>query len=429
MEARRSRTAIEQTPTRGTTTRVGAGHVARLLLRLAAATVLAVSLGLVITLTPTGKVRPVFASACTDLNGDGFDAGGNPYQHGDPVSPTNEDAFLDDSFIGGTSIQPNSPPYYINVADVYSTPVVSLADLLAVIGANGPVGCSQPQPTGLCNLGDPLGALPTAWQYTPSFTCTNRYLITGTSTATSWTPFVEWPDGPYTEYVATGVAGPTGLGLTGKDFASDFASRTNALGVTGLLATSAPAANNIDGILTISLTNSATTPPVSPYPRGGFVAGVDSCTLTFHNPSCTFNPTIQLAPPDETDGDGCPDGRELAPSHITGGQRNPNSFWDFFDVPTPPLLPSNTTGTRNHAISIGDAIAILTYIGTNNLNPNTPNANGATYGSDWNSNGIQDGQEYDRTPGAQAWAPGMPNGAVTIGDALIEVNGIGDNCN
>ncbi len=147
------------------------------------------------------------------------------------------------------------------------------------------------------------------------------------------------------------------------------------------------------------------------------------------NTSEFSNCALVPAPAVDTDGDGCPDARELGADHKTGGQRNPNDFWDFFDVPTPPLVPSNTTGTRNHAISIGDAIGILAYIGTNNANPNQANSQGATYGSDWNNNGIADGQEYDRTPGAQAWAPGPPNGAVTIGDALIAVNGIGDNCN
>ncbi len=165
---------------------------------------------------------------------------------------------------------------------------------------------------------------------------------------------------------------------------------------------------------------------------GGFTsvfAGLQTyVTATATDPSGNTSEFSQCATAD-SDGDGCPDARELGADHKTGGQRDPNDFWDFFDVPTPPLVPSNTTGTRNHAISIGDAIGILAYIGTNNANPNQANSQGATYGSDWNNNGIADGQEYDRTPGAQAWAPGPPNGAVTIGDALIAVNGIGDNCN
>ena len=35
----------------------------------------------------------------------------------------------------------------------------------------------------------------------------------------------------------------------------------------------------------------------------------------------------------DTDGDGCTDQQELRPNPSLGGQRDPNSFWDFFDVP------------------------------------------------------------------------------------------------
>ncbi len=132
------------------------------------------------------------------------------------------------------------------------------------------------------------------------------------------------------------------------------------------------------------------------------------------------------------DGDQCLDTKELGPSHATGGQRDPNNPWDFFDVPTPVLLPGHTTGTRSHAVTIADAIAILSYIGTTAANPNTANANGAMYGSDLDADGHQDGQEYDRGTApnpAMPWAPGPPNGAVQISDAILALNSVGDNCN
>jgi titin len=170
--------------------------------------------------------------------------------------------------------------------------------------------------------------------------------------------------------------------------------------------------------------------------NGGFAKGLPGSaayvTATATDSAGDTSEFSQCAAPvsaNDTDGDGCPDVRELGASHTTGGQRNPNDFWDFFDVPTPPLLPSNPSGVRNHAISIADAIAVLAFIGTSSGNPNTPNSRDATYGSDLNSNGMQDGQEYDRTAGAQAWAPGPPNGAVSIADALLAENSIGDNCN
>ena len=136
----------------------------------------------------------------------------------------------------------------------------------------------------------------------------------------------------------------------------------------------------------------------------------------------------RIAFPD-SDGDGCIDAREAGADHRTGGQRDAASQWDFFDVPAPALLPSSTSGARNRAITIGDTIAVLAYVGTSAANPNAANANGATYGSDLNGNGVQDGQEYDRTTGASPWAPAGPNGAVSISDVVLTLNSVGDNCN
>src|SRR5207249_528551 len=100
----------------------------------------------------------------------------------------------------------------------------------------------------------------------------------------------------------------------------------------------------------------------------------------------TSTPTIDLTL--DSDGDGCPDARELAPDWHTGGQRDPMDQWDFYDVPVPVLLPGQTTGSRSRFVSIGDAIAVLAYVGTTASNPDAANSNGATYGSDLNANGV-----------------------------------------
>ena len=97
-------------------------------------------------------------------------------------------------------------------------------------------------------------------------------------------------------------------------------------------------------------------------------------------------------------------------------------------MPVPALTASNGTGVRNRAITIQDVIAVMAYVGTSAADPNTLNSNGARYGSDLNANGIPDGQEYDRTAGAQPWAPGPPNGSVTMADVMLEQNSVGDNC-
>ena len=58
------------------------------------------------------------------------------------------------------------------------------------------------------------------------------------------------------------------------------------------------------------------------------------------------------------------------------------------------------------------------------------NGNGAIYGSDFNANGITDGQEYDRTipNSAKPYRSGPPSGAVQIGDAIVALNQVGANC-
>ena len=83
-------------------------------------------------------------------------------------------------------------------------------------------------------------------------------------------------------------------------------------------------------------------------------------------------------------------------------------------------------------VSIADVIAIVSYVGTSAGAPTTANANGAKYGTDLNANGKLDGSEYDRSPSTtsgQPWRSEQPNGAVSIQDALVDLNQIGDNCN
>ncbi len=135
---------------------------------------------------------------------------------------------------------------------------------------------------------------------------------------------------------------------------------------------------------------------------------------------------------DDADGDGCKDTKEIVPTDWhPGGQRDPTNPWDFFDVPLPALSSAAPGGARNKIITLADVLAVLAYVGTSATNPNTPNANGVTYGSDWNANGIPDGREYDRTPSSDAarpWRSGPPNGVVTNADTLTALAQSGTNC-
>ncbi len=131
----------------------------------------------------------------------------------------------------------------------------------------------------------------------------------------------------------------------------------------------------------------------------------------------------------DSDADACLDVRELGPDPLKGGQRDPLSQWDFFDVPVPPITLANAAGVRTHTVTLADAIAILLYVGTST--GTGPNANNVSYNSDLNSNGILDGREYDRTGSSDAskpWRSGPPSGAVTISDAIVALSQVGANC-
>ena len=95
--------------------------------------------------------------------------------------------------------------------------------------------------------------------------------------------------------------------------------------------------------------------------------------------------------------------------------------WDFAALPLP-ALPA--AGTRDGAITIGDVIALLQWIGTTPGGP--ANATGRQYDADSNGNGVADGEEYDRRPANGL--SGAPNGAVTIGDALVVLAQVGAHC-
>ena len=131
----------------------------------------------------------------------------------------------------------------------------------------------------------------------------------------------------------------------------------------------------------------------------------------------------------DSDGDGCSDSRERGPDVLLGGRRGALNPWDFFDVPTPALNTSNSTATRNRAISIADLIAILYYVGTSDRGG--MNANRVAYNTDLNNNGVPDGREYDRTGStdlSKPWSSGPPNGAVSLADVIIVLAQVGTNC-
>jgi len=117
----------------------------------------------------------------------------------------------------------------------------------------------------------------------------------------------------------------------------------------------------------------------------------------------------------DPDGDGCSISQEQAANPQLGGQRNPKSFWDFFDVPTPPAF------TRDRSVTIGDIAAVIAHFGSTGdmgIDPlSTPAAQPAYHSA------------YDRTlVGPNVWNTGPPNGSTTIEDIARVIAQFGHSC-
>lgn len=133
----------------------------------------------------------------------------------------------------------------------------------------------------------------------------------------------------------------------------------------------------------------------------------------------------------DDDNDGAPDANELGANVLRCGDRNPLNPWDVWDVPLPVITPLLTNGIRNRTGEIADVLAIVFYIGTRANLPDLTTSNGVRYGSDYDGDGMVDGRNYDRGPAdpLKPYRSGAPDGVVTISDALVMLNQIGQNCN
>jgi hypothetical protein len=140
------------------------------------------------------------------------------------------------------------------------------------------------------------------------------------------------------------------------------------------------------------------------------------------------------ANPDSDLGDGCRDGREartLTYAPGQGGDRNPLSRWDFYDVPSPagPATGADgklilaPTAARTGAVTLQDVGVVLAYAGRASNNP--------AYSADNNGDGIADGEQLDRSPSADAlkpWRSGPPSGAISLQDVGVALSQVGHNC-
>ncbi|MEX0785493.1 MAG: flexitail domain-containing putative surface protein [Dehalococcoidia bacterium] len=168
----------------------------------------------------------------------------------------------------------------------------------------------------------------------------------------------------------------------------------------------------------------------------GIAAHPDHASISFANPAERKLGRLRLlgeaGPPDEplaadrdSDGDGCSDVQELGPDPQLGGGRDPDSFWDFFDVP-------NMSNVRDGAVSLApDAYSVILKLGAKDNNGaaiinrysdpmSPPPADRSAYHP-----------AFDRSPpppGGDPWDSGPPDGAITLYDLLLVVFQYGHRC-
>ncbi len=118
----------------------------------------------------------------------------------------------------------------------------------------------------------------------------------------------------------------------------------------------------------------------------------------------------------DTDLDGCMDGNELGPSQMTGGMRDPQNFWDFFDTP-------GANNLRDGAVSAPDFFRVLGRFGAS---------------GDWSINPLSSAPPapqyhpaYDRgyvPQGGDPWDVTLANGSIAAQDFFAVLAQFGHSC-
>jgi hypothetical protein len=140
--------------------------------------------------------------------------------------------------------------------------------------------------------------------------------------------------------------------------------------------------------------------------------------------------TITCLP--DTDGDRCADRQEL-----TKGL-NPIDPSDFYNVPASANPDPIPNGAKDTAVTMGDVLAVLRYVGAHEGDGGSPNPNGVAYDTvkgscpePFTGDPQNEGLCYDRSPSDEAgtpWRAGPPSGAVNMQDVLGALAQVGEDC-
>jgi hypothetical protein len=116
----------------------------------------------------------------------------------------------------------------------------------------------------------------------------------------------------------------------------------------------------------------------------------------------------------DPDGDGCTDAKEMGPNQSLGGQRNPNYYWDFYDVGTNRGGPGggDENFTKDGKVNFQDALIILDHFGHD--------------GTDAHDHDL----DRDVPNPAMPWqtVEGLPGDKVTFTDVLNNLKSFGHSC-
>ena len=140
-----------------------------------------------------------------------------------------------------------------------------------------------------------------------------------------------------------------------------------------------------------------------------------SCAPTVGTPATCRNGAVTNQPGDN-DGDGCTNLREYSSNPARGGQRNPNSHWDFYDTPNPNGVPQ-----RDLAVTIADIFRVAARFGATGdetVDPLSPPPKAGYHPS------------YDRggQAGANLWNQAPADGAIAVADIFAVAGQFGHSC-
>jgi hypothetical protein len=132
------------------------------------------------------------------------------------------------------------------------------------------------------------------------------------------------------------------------------------------------------------------------------------------------------APPDpDGDDDGCMDDQETGDDPLTGGDRDPEDFWDFFDTP-------DDQNARDKAVAAGDLARLVQRFGSNDSGAGAfDRADDPLSAPDAPVTPAGDRDNYhpafDRSP-SQSTLSGPADGIIATGDIALLVGQFGHSC-